>query len=137
MSGKGLTADNDLLKYIYNATTPSWGSNTNLYVALHTADPTSSGTQTSSEATYTGYARVAVVRTSAGWTVNSNQVSNAALITFPQNTGSSQTVTHVTVGTASAGAGEILYFGPVTSGGSITAGLTPVIQIGQLVIQET
>lgn len=46
------------------------GSSTagSLYVALHTADP-SAGNQNTSEATYTSYARVAVARSGAGWSV--------------------------------------------------------------------
>ena len=49
-----------------------------LYVSLHTADPGEAGSQTTSEATYTGYARVAVARSGSGWTVTNNQVQNAA-----------------------------------------------------------
>lgn len=47
------------------------GSSTvgSLYVSLHTADPGTTGDQTTSEATYTSYARVAVARTSGGWTI--------------------------------------------------------------------
>lgn len=41
----------------------------NLYVSLHTADPGAGGDQTTNEAAYTSYARVAVARTVAGWTV--------------------------------------------------------------------
>lgn len=40
----------------------------NIYVSLHTADP-AGGDQTTSEATYTGYARVAVARGAGTWTV--------------------------------------------------------------------
>ena len=40
----------------------------NVYVSLHTADP-AGGDQTTSECTYTGYARVAVARSAAGWTI--------------------------------------------------------------------
>jgi hypothetical protein len=53
--GKGATFDNDLLKLIFNATgianiadNAASSPLTNLYVSLHTADPTSSGNQTSS-----------------------------------------------------------------------------------------
>lgn len=47
------------------------GSSTagSLYVSLHTADPGATGDQTTNEASYTSYARVAVARTSGGWTV--------------------------------------------------------------------
>lgn len=47
------------------------GSSTagSLYVSLHTADPGAGGNQTTNEAAYTSYARVAVARSSAGWTI--------------------------------------------------------------------
>lgn len=47
------------------------GSSTagNLYISLHTSDPGATGDQTTNEATYTSYARVAVVRSASGWTV--------------------------------------------------------------------
>ena len=40
----------------------------NIYISLHTADP-AGGDQTTSEAAYTGYARVAVARGAGTWTV--------------------------------------------------------------------
>ena len=61
---KGAGFDNSLLKLIFNATgianiadNTATSPLTNLYVSLHTADPTSAGNQTSSEANYTSYAR--------------------------------------------------------------------------------
>lgn len=82
-----------------------------LYVSLHTADPGEAGDQTTNEAAYTSYARVAVVRSGAGWTIAANQVSNAALVTFPAATGGSATCTHFGIGTASSGAGVLLFSG--------------------------
>lgn len=41
----------------------------NLYVSLHTDDPGAGGDQTTNECAYTSYARVAVARSAAGWTV--------------------------------------------------------------------
>src|SRR4051794_7723540 len=76
---------------------------TNLYVSLHTADPGEAGNQTTSEGNYTGYARVAVARTSGGWTVASGSVSPAANISFPACTGGTNTATHFGVGTAASG----------------------------------
>ncbi len=52
------------------------------YISLHTGDPGEAGSQTTSEASYTGYARVAVARTSGGWTVSGNNASNTAIINF-------------------------------------------------------
>ena len=54
-----------------------------LYVSLHTADPGEAGEQTTSETAYTNYARVAVARSAAGWTVAGNNASNAAAVAFP------------------------------------------------------
>lgn len=80
-----------------------------LYVSLHTADPGVAGTQATSEATYTGYARKAVARSGAGWTVSVNTVNNAAAIAFDPCTAGSNTILFFGVGTDLAGAGTLLY----------------------------
>lgn len=79
------------------------------YISLHTADPGVGGSQTTSEATYTGYARKAVARSGAGWTVSTNSVTNAAAITFDPCTAGSNTIIYFGVGTDSSGAGTLLY----------------------------
>lgn len=132
---KGNATENDLMKFLFNETAmPAYGST--LYVSLHTADPGEAGTQTTSEAAYTGYARVAVARTSAGWTVAANQASNTAEILFPECTGGSSTVTHVAVGTSLSGAGQLLYSGALTASVSISNLITPRFPAGTLVVQE-
>jgi hypothetical protein len=130
--GKSSTFDNDWLKLIFNATAianicdnAASAPLTNLYVALHTADPTAAGTQTSNEAAYTSYARVAVARTSGGWTVSTNSVSPVANIDFPACTGSTSTVTFFSVGVASSGSTKILYSGAVSPSISVSTGVTP------------
>lgn len=55
------------------------------YIRLHTADPGEAGTGDTSEATYTGYAPVAVTR-GAGFTVSGDAVSNAATVQFGECT---------------------------------------------------
>ena len=104
-----------------------------LYVALHTADPTDAGNQTTSEASYTGYARVAVARSAGGWTVSGNQVSNTATVQFGECTAGSATVTHFSVGLLSAGAGDILYSGALSASRAVSAGITPLFNPGTLV----
>lgn len=137
---KSNTYENDILKLIFNATAiANLADNaasapvTNLYVSLHTADPGEGGDQTTNEVTYTSYARVAVARTSGGWTVTGNSVSPVAAITFPAGTGGSGVVTHFAVGTASSGAGKLLYSGTVTpnitTGNTITPQLTTATTI--------
>ena len=107
-----------------------------LYISLHTADPGEAGSQTTSEANYTSYARVAVARSGAGFTVTANAVTNAAAITFPQCTGGSSTVTHFGVGTDAAGAGTLLYSGALTAQLAITNNITPNFPAGELDITE-
>ncbi len=127
---KQATFDNDLLKMIFNATAianicdnAASSPCTNLTVALHTADPTS-GTQSTSEISYTSYARVNVARTSGGWTVTGASVSPAASIDFPTSTGGAGgTVTHWSVGDGVSN--KILYSGTVTPNIVVTTGVLP------------
>jgi hypothetical protein len=107
-----------------------------LYISLHTADPGEAGTQTTSEGTYTGYARKAVARSGAGWTVTANAVENAAAITFDPCTAGSNTITHFGVGTDASGAGTLLYSGALTASLAVSAGITPEFAAGALDITE-
>lgn len=102
------------------------------YIALHTADPGDAGNQSTSEAAYTGYARVAVARSGAGFTVSGAQVSNAATVQFDECTSGSSTVTYFSVGVASSGTTAILYRGALSASRSISAGITPLFNIGAL-----
>jgi hypothetical protein len=98
-----------------------------LYFSLHTSDPGEAGDQTTNEATYTSYARVAVARSGAGFTVTANSVSPAATVSFPAGTGGSGTVTHFGIGTASSGAGVLLFSGTVTPNIVTGNGITPTL----------
>src|SRR3990167_2828385 len=104
--------ETDLLKLIFNATTladvaenDATSPSTSLYVSLHTADPDEGGAQTTWETSYTGYARIAVARTTSGWTVTGNSVSPVSAITFAQCTAGSATIKYFGVGTAASGGG--------------------------------
>jgi hypothetical protein len=98
-----------------------------LFFALHTADPGEAGTQTTSEASYTGYARVGVTR-GAGFTVTGNSVSPAADVTFGECTAGSATATHFSIGVSSTGGGMVLYKGALSPSIAISAGVTPRIK---------
>lgn len=132
---KSNTLENQVVALIFNGTALPW-SNSNLFVALHTADPGEAGDQTTSEATYTGYARVSVARDSGGWTVSGNQASNTAEITFPECTGGTNTITHVSVGLAGTSTSQILYKGALTASISVSNLITPRFPAGTLVMQE-
>lgn len=97
---------------------------TNLEIALHTGAATG-GNQTTSEATYTSYARVAVTRNAAGWTSASAVLTNDATISFPACTGGSNTISHVSVGTAHTSTGKVLWGGALTANLSVSSGITP------------
>ncbi len=135
------TFENDTMLLIFNNTnialigdaTGLRGSTTagSLYVALHTADPGDAGSQVTSEATYTGYARVAVARSGAGFTVTANAVANAAAVTFGACTAGSSTITHFSVGVAASGASKTLWYG-TTNSLAVTSGVTPSFAIGEL-----
>jgi hypothetical protein len=141
---KSTSFDNSLLQLIFQAATitslaqNATGGTGNLYISLHTADPTG-GNQNTSEATYTGYSRVAVVRTSSGWTVTSNSTTNFAAITFPAcNGATSSLVTNVAIGQNATGtAGQIYYTGALTANVNVSNGVTPSFAAGNLTVTES
>jgi hypothetical protein len=105
-----------------------------IYVSLTTADPTVTGTQTTSESAYTNYARQAVARSGAGWTESAASAANAAIINFPACGVTGSTVTFVGLGSAVSGAGNLYASGALTSPASlaISSGITPSFAIGAL-----
>ena len=136
---KGNTFENDFLLLLFNATAianiadnASASPLTSLYVSLHTGDPGEAGNQTTNECAYTSYARVAVARSGSGWTVTGNAVVNAALVQFPQCTGSSETATHFAIGTAASSTGKILFKGALSASLAISSGIQPQFGAGTL-----
>lgn len=141
---KGNTFENDLLQLIFNAVTianiavnATASPLTNLEVSLHTADPGEAGDQTTNETAYTGYARVAVARSSSGWTVSGNSVSPAAAVTFGACTASpGSPITHFGVGTAHTGTGKLLYSGTVTPNITMAVGVTPQLTTASAITED-
>lgn len=132
--GKAIAFANNFLKLLFNAT--PWANVadnaavsplTNFYASLHTADPGTTGDQTTNEIAYTSYARVPVLRTSSGWAVVNNVVNPVAAITFPMGTGGSGTATYLAIGSNVSGAGNRFYSGPITPSIVCGNGVTPSI----------
>ncbi len=98
---------------------------TNIVVALHTADPTDTGTLATNEIAYTGYARVNVARSVSGWSESNGVVSPVANIDFPAGTGGSGTVTHFSTGKSGGGAAAALWQGTVVPSVVCGNGVTP------------
>lgn len=131
-----VTSANSILNLIYRAV--AWadiaqddgsGPATTLEIALHTAAPASSA-QTSNEATYGGYARITIARTTGGWSAASGgSLSNAALAAFAECTSGSNTITHVSVGFADV----IIHYGALAASRSVSAGIQPQFAAAALV----
>lgn len=141
---KGNTFENEMLALIFNATAiadlaenDATSPLTQLFVALHTADPGEAGAQNASETAYTGYARVAVNRNSGGWTVTGNSVSPTANIDFGQCSASpGAAVTHASIGVASSGATKILYKGALSASITMAVGVIPRITSGSTITED-
>lgn len=105
-----------------------------LYISLHTADPGETGSQTTSETSYTNYVRVGITRASGagGWTVSGNNGSNTSTVTFATCGATGATISHFGVGTASSGAGTLLFKGALTSNLAVSNGITPSFAAGDL-----
>lgn len=130
---KANTTEQDLLAYIFKATAISWAAATELDIHLHTADPGEGGNSSTSEATYTSYAAVTVDRNGTDWT-GTNPVANGILIQFPQCTGGSNTLTHVSI--TPQGSTQILYSGALNASLSVSSGIQPQFAIGALSVAE-
>jgi hypothetical protein len=141
---KANTFENDWMKLIFQATAianiadnAASAPLTNLYVSLHTADPGEAGDQTTSETGYTGYARIAVARTSGGFTVTANSVSPVAVVDFGECTASpGAALTHFGIGTASSGAGKLLYSGTLTPNVTMAVGVVPRVKTTSTITED-
>lgn len=105
---------------------------TGLYLALFTADPgEASSFAAEVSTTGTAYARQAVTFAAAS---NGTSATNAT-VTFPAATASWGTITHVAICDGStAGAGNQLFYGPVTTSKTIDTGDTFQVTSGNLTV---
>lgn len=114
---KSNASANALVALMYNATAianvadnAATAPITVVQIAAHTADPGAGGTQSTSEAAYTGYARPTPARTTGGFTCSNGVVTLVADASFGACTGGSATLTHWSTGPA-AGGGQIWHRG--------------------------
>lgn len=87
---------------------------------------------TSSEVAYTGYARPTQARSAAGWTVAGNQASNAALISFGNDTTGTQTAHSLGLGFIASG-NVLSLWAILTADLIINIGVNPQFAIGALI----
>lgn len=142
---KGTSVCNSILALILNAT--AWANIadnaaaapiTNTHMALHTASLTGAATQSTSETAYTNYLRVAVPRTTGGWTVPAAGASgNVAAIDFASCGVTGATITTASLGKDAAGAGIVFYYGDLNAPIAVSNAIQPRFAIGAVTIQET
>lgn len=145
MAGISTQLQSAVLSIIFGGTTSPITSiatttTTQIWVALHTADPGNGGNQGTSEVAYTNYQRIATQRSTnvVGWQISGaspTSVFPSSAITFAQcTTASAVVVTNWSVGTTSStGSGATLnmYFtGTVTPNISLGANVTPSLTTG-------
>jgi hypothetical protein len=136
--GKSNTTSNDVLKCILKGVDPTYrNANATLYVALHTANPTATGTQKSSEIAYTDYERMPITK-ATGWTDNGTNFTNAAQINFIVCGAVGATAKYVSIGELTTGGdGQIYYVGQLTDDLVIALNIQPIFSIGNLMVTES
>ncbi len=105
-----------------------------LYISLHTSNPGEGGDQTTDETAYSGYARIAVVRSGSGWTVSGATATNAATITFGSCASGTDTLTHFGIGRSLTSTGELYFSGALTTPLSVSTGVQPLFAGGALTV---
>jgi hypothetical protein len=133
---KSNSSENSTLDALLRAVDPSFRANASRYIALYTADPGEGGSANTNECAYGSYARVTVTAATGFTAASGGSSSNTGLISFPECSSGSETVTYAAIVDTSSGAGVIIYSGALTSSRSISSGITPQFAIGALVVTE-
>ena len=124
--------ENATLKMHLQGTDPSYRAGATQYLALFTADPGESGSLVA-EATYTGYARVALTKATA-WTDGGSSCTNANLVQFGACTAGTSAITHFAVVDTASGAVAQMISGALSATLNVSAGIQPQFQAGSLSI---
>jgi hypothetical protein len=102
---------------------PSYRAGATQYLALFTADPSETASL-ASEANYTGYARVALTK-STSWTGTSSPYTNTNLIQFGACTAGTNAITHFAVVDTVSGAVAMMISGALSATLNVSAGIQP------------
>jgi hypothetical protein len=139
MAGIHDTTEDNILNLIFRSVVwagyaSAVGTETNIGIALHTADPGDAGTAATSEMTtaaYAGYTRKNVARATGGWTASAGgSISPVANIDFPVGTGgtganSTYFSTSASNATPPTGASIVLWSGAISPAIACGNGVTP------------
>lgn len=144
MADKTTQSMNDFLNYTLRNVTPSWGGGSTLYLSLHTGTIGVGGNQTTNELDYTGYSRLAIVRTSSGGFAAASGGSslNQTVYTFGKCTAQGTIplpcqALYVAIGEASSGVGTVIFYTALAGVGiTININSKPEFDLSTLTVQE-
>jgi len=122
----------DILDVLLRGLDPSYRAGATQYLAMFTADPSETGS-IADEADYTGYARVALTKSSA-WTGTASPFTNAALIQFGACTAGTNALTHFAVVDTASGAVNMMISGALSATLNVSAGIQPQMAPGAISI---
>ncbi len=126
------TTENATLKMHLQGTDPSYRAGATQYLALFESDPGESASL-AAEADYTGYARVALTKSTA-WTDGGSSFTNAALVQFGACSGGTNAITHFAVVDTASGAVAQMISGALSATLNVSSGIQPQFAIGALTI---
>lgn len=135
MASKSNYLENAILDHVMSD--GAFAEPANIYMALCTATPTDASTgATLTEANYTGYARKEITAADLSAAAAGSK-TNGAAITFDACTAGASTIIGFAItDNATTGAGNVLYWGTVTSKVIDTSNTPPTVAIGALVVTE-
>lgn len=117
---------------------PASATEGSFYLRLYTSAVAVNDSTIGTEASYTGYTQQTLARNNTVWTVSGANVQNANDISFPQNTGASQTIRYWALWKTSGGSADAdrLFWGQFDSDLVVGTNVTPKILAGGLSLTE-
>ena len=122
--------ENAALKMFLQGTDPSFRAGSTQYLAAFTSDP-GEAASLANEATYTGYARLAITKASA-WTDSGSTFTNAVLMQLPVCTAGTNALTHFAIVDTASGAVDMMISGALGSTLNVSSGIQPQFAAGDL-----
>lgn len=126
------TTENATLKMHLQGTDPSYRASATQYLMMLTGDPGEAGS-IAAEATYTGYARVAITKATA-WTDGGSSFTNANLVQFGACSAGTNALTHFAVVDTASGAVAQMISGALAATLNVSSGIQPQFAPGALTV---
>jgi len=117
------TTETAALNAFLRGTDPAYRAGATQYLALFTADP-GEAASLAAEATYTGYARVALTKATS-WTGTASPFTNTNLIQFGACTAGTNALTHFAVVDTASGAVSMMISGALSATLNVSSGIQP------------